>query len=169
MNRRPGFVRRLFEDTAGTATTETVIMIPMFAIVWGSIFFVFTFFQRTIEMRSITRRDTWMYAYTACQTTPTFSGANAGTPATLSCSQDSNFGGDESTSGAGSLVTTLMRFIPGFTVKMTTGSSTRTVTRPTVLGGGNMDLRDRLWILRNEQPQGVASFLASLITEFVGF
>ncbi len=160
-----GFVRRLLADTKGTATTETVIMIPMFAIVWGSIFFVFTFFQRTIEMRSLTRRDTWMYAYTACQTRPSFSGVATG----LQCDNDSNFGGDESTSGAGSLVSTLMRFIPGFSLKMTTGDRTSTVTRPTILGGGQLNLRDRLWILRNEQPQSVTSFLASLITEFVGF
>jgi hypothetical protein len=140
-------------------------MIPMFAIVWGCIFFVFTFFQRTIEMRSLTRRDTWMYAYTACQTAPSY----GGTATQLGCETDSNFGGDESTSSAGSLVSTLMRFIPGFTLKMTSGQRTATVTRPNILGGGSIPLRDTLWLLRNEQPQGVGSFLADLITEFVGF
>ena len=64
------WIRRLLADEEGAATTETVIMIPMFVIVWGCIVYVTQVFQATIEMRSRIRRDTWAYAYNSCEDMP---------------------------------------------------------------------------------------------------
>jgi hypothetical protein len=149
------FVRRLLADTRGTATTETVIMLPMFIIVWGCIFFVFVFFQRTIEMRSLTRRDTWLYAYTSCETNP-----GGGTE--LSAPDEAR------PIDLGSMASTVMRFLPGFTIGRSSGARTASVSRPQVLGGGSIGLRDRMWVLCNEQPASVLSTVIDLAREFVG-
>lgn len=150
---RTSFVRRLLADTRGTATTETVIMLPMFIIVWGCIFFVFVFFQRTIEMRSLTRRDTWLYAYTSCVTDP-------GNGTELSAPDEAR------PINLGSMASTIMRFLPGFTIQRSSGARTASVSRPQVLGGGSIGLRDRMWVLCNEEPQSVLGMVASLAGEF---
>jgi hypothetical protein len=153
--KRPSFVRRLLADTKGTATTETVIMIPMFAIVWGCIFFVFTFFQRTITMRSMTRGHTWQYAYAGCH------GSGPGT--TLSTEGGSIISavssGDSSVDG----------IIAGlFALGTAHGHRSASVTRPQVLGGGQIGIRDELYVLCNDEPRSTVSYLAQFVSSFLG-
>ncbi len=151
-----GFVRRLLADTRGTATTETVIMIPMFAIVWGCIFYVFVFFQRTIAMRSMTRGHTWAYAYVGC------SGTGPGT--TLNREGGGIIpGGSSGDSGVDSIVAGLFGLSTGH------GSRSSSVTRPRVLGDGSIAIRDELYVMCNDVPAGMGSYLADFAGRLLGF
>jgi hypothetical protein len=146
----------LLADTRGTATTETVIMIPMFAIVWGCIFFVFTFFQRTITMRSLTRAHTWAYSYVGC------SGSGPGT--TL----ETQGAGLLSGGGAGdgdvdSIISSLYALRTGH------GQRRATVARPRVIGGGSLNISDGLWVMCNDVPRGVADYFGQFVGRLLGF
>ncbi|MFO0682055.1 MAG: hypothetical protein U0234_08390 [Sandaracinus sp.] len=156
---RRGFVRRLLADTRGTATTETVIMIPMFAIVWGCIFYVFTFFQRTIGMRALTRGHTWAYSYIGC------SGSATGT--TLSREGGSvipsTTGSSSGDSGVDSIVSGLFGLSTGH------GRRSSQVSRPRVLGQGTIDIRDELYVMCNDVPAGMGSYLADFAGRLLGF
>lgn len=153
---RHGFVRRLLVDTRGTATTETVIMIPMFAIVWGCIFYVFVFFQRTIAMRSMTRGHTWAYSYVGC------SGSGPGTA--LERQGGSVISGASSGDGVvDGIVTGLFALSTGH------GSRNSSVGRPRVIGGGSIAIRDELYVMCNDVPAGMGSYLASFAGRLLGF
>lgn len=154
--RKLGFVRRLLADTRGTATTETVIMIPMFAIVWGCIFFVFTFFQNTIRMRSLTRAHTWAYSYVGC------SGSGPGT--TLERQGGSIISAVSSGDGdVDGIISGLFALSTGH------GSRTSSVARPAVLGTGSLQLRDGLWVLCNDVPRGMGDYLVQFASRLLGF
>lgn len=130
-------------------------MIPMFAIVWGCIFFVFAFFQRTITMRSMTRGHTWAYSYVGC------SGSGPGT--TLEAPSGGLISGGGSGDGdIDSIVQSLFALQTGH------GSRTSRVTRPRVLGGGTLDLSDGLWVMCNDVPRGVADYTAQFLGRLLG-
>jgi hypothetical protein len=131
-------------------------MIPMFAIVWGCIFFVFTFFQRTITMRSLTRGHTWAYSYIGC------TGTGPGT--TLSREGGGIIpGGSSGDSGVDSIVSGLFGLSTGH------GSRTSQVSRPRVLGQGTIDIRDELYVMCNDVPAGMGSYLADFAGRLLGF
>jgi hypothetical protein len=151
---RRGFVRRLLADTRGTATTETVIMIPMFAIVWGCIFFVFTFFQRTITMRSLTRGHTWAYSYVGC------SGTGPGT----NLSTGSGGGIGSSGSGDGDIDSIVQGL---FALQTGTGTRHTSLTRPRVIGGGTMQLSDAEYVMCNDVPRGVLDYTGQFVARLL--
>jgi hypothetical protein len=151
-----GFVRRLLADTRGTATTETVIMIPMFAIVWGSIFFIFIFFQRTIQMRSMTRGHTWQYSYIGCHGSGPDTQLSTEGGSLITAASSGDGGVDDIISGL-------------FALGTGHGRRTASVTRPTVLGGGSMSLRDDLYVLCNDEPRGNIDYLGTFVSRFFGF
>jgi hypothetical protein len=155
--RRPSFVRRLLADTRGTATTETVIMIPMFAIVWGCIFFVFTFFQRTITMRSLTRAHTWAYSYVGC------SGTGPGTTLEQVGAGLLGGGGSSNDSDVDSIISSLYALRSGH------GTRQSSVARPRVIGGGSLSLSDGYWVMCNDVPRGVADYFGQFVGRLLGF
>jgi len=125
-------------------------MIPMFAIVWGCIFFVFSFFQRTITMRSWTRAHTWAYSYVGC------SGSGPGT--TLEATTGGSIsGGSAGDSDVDSIVQSLFALQTGH------GSRTTTVTRPRVIGGGTMNLSDGQFVMCNDVPRDVVDYTVQFI------
>jgi hypothetical protein len=154
---RRGFVRRLLADTRGTATTETVIMIPMFAIVWGCIFYVFTFFQRTIAMRSMTRGHTWAYSYVGCN------GSGAGTTLERQGGGIIPSSGSSGDGGVDSIVAGLFGLSTGH------GSRSSSVARPRVLGTGSISIRDEQFVMCNDVPAGMGSYLATFAGRLLGF
>jgi len=147
-------IRRLLADTRGTATTETVIMIPMFAIVWGCIFYVFTFFQSTITMRSLTRGHTWSYAYLGCN------GSGPGT----------NLGTSGATAIQRSSAPAIVEEIIAAILEMRWGHGSRTTStaRPRVIGGGSITMSDELWVMCNRVPRGNLSYFGDLVSHFLG-
>jgi hypothetical protein len=142
-------------DTKGTATTETVIMIPMFAIVWGCIFFVFTFFQSTIAMRSMTRGHTWAYSYVGCHGTGP--GTTLGTASAGSLNNSSIPG----------IVQTIIGHI--LEVRWGHGERQTHTARPRVIGGGSINMTDELWVMCNRVPMTTGSYFTDFVSNFLGF
>ena len=131
-------------------------MIPMFAIVWGSIFFIFMFFQRTIAMRSMTRGHTWQYAYVGCH----------GSGPDTQLSEEGGSLISAVSSGEGSVDDIIAGL---FALGTGHGRRTSSVTRPTILGGGSMNLRDDLYILCNDEPRGTIDYLVQFAGDLLGF
>jgi hypothetical protein len=168
--RRPWW-RAILDDTRGTATTETVIMIPVFAMVWGCIHYVTVHFAATHEMRSRLRRDTWAYAYTACEDepdTPTDYTESRG----LLPDPENTHGEVEGAGGGGALagIDNFLSYIPGLNFTTLFGERDDFHTpRPAILGGGQMELAADITILCNERPQGVLSAIFDLVRSAFGF
>jgi len=132
-------------------------MIPMFAIVWGCIFYVFMFFQRTITMRSLTRGHTWAYAYIGCN------GSGPGTNL-------SHGDGGSIDRGGASMDSSVERIVEAlFALQTGHGSRTSQVARPRILGTGNMDIRDELYVMCNDVPAPMGSYLATFVGRLLGF
>lgn len=174
--RSKNWIRRLLADEQGTATTETVIMIPMFVIVWGCIVYVTQVFQATIEMRSRIRRDTWAYAYNSCEDMPDTGTTLSTSPGFIPDSTGAGSDAEGAASGGGGVisilgaVSTIMSYIPGLNFESLEGSrSDFRVERPAVIGGGSMSMGADLTILCNEQPQGVISMLVDAVSSAFGF
>lgn len=174
------FWRALLADERGTATTETVIMIPMYVIVWGCIVYVTNFFQNTIEMRSRLRRDTWAYAYTGCSDRPS-TDTNLPDPSrgilpdTTGGAFESSSRGGASTGEAGGVggllgaLDGLISYVPGLTFRTLVGDRRTGVDRPNVIGGGRLNMTANFTILCNERPQNVFSAIISLVRDAFGF
>lgn len=180
--RKETWWKRLLADEGGTATTETVIMIPMFVIVWGCIVYVTNVFQGTIEMRARIRRDMWAYAYTGCEDMPS-------TGTTLSTSRgiipdptgagpgaESAGRGGAATGSAGGIgglagiLDTVLSYIPGLNFESLEGNrSDFRVERPSVIGGGSMSMGADMFILCNEVPTNVFSFIIDAVRSAFGF
>ena len=175
---RRGLLRRLLADERGAATTETVIMIPMYVIVWGCIVYVSQHFQNTIEIRARVRRDTWAYAYGACGDAP---GTNTSMATSRGLVPDaSGASGDPEGSargGGGTLgggivgaIDNILSYIPGLNFRTAVGSRSDFRTRrPAVIGGGELQVAANLTILCNERPQGALSFIWSAVRSAFGF
>ena len=91
--RRPGFLGWL-RDVAGNATTETVIMIPVFVIIWGGIAYTHQRYRKAINVGQLTRAHTWQHAFAACEG----GGPSGSTTIGESPSDSSGFIGGRSTS-----------------------------------------------------------------------
>lgn len=180
--RARSWCRRLLEDEGGTATAETVIMIPMFVIVWGCIVYVTNVFQGTIEMRARIRRDTWAYAYTSCEDRPetgtdldtsrgiipdpTGAGAEAEGAARGGAGEASGGG----ISGMVGMLDDILSYIPGLNFESLEGHRNNfSVERPAVIGGGSMTMGADLFILCNEEPTNVFSFVIDAVRSAFGF
>jgi hypothetical protein len=163
--------RKLLADEGGAATTETVIMIPMYAIVWGCIVYVTVHFQNTIEMRMRIRRDTWAYAYTACQDEPD-TGTNLDPSSGIWPDDSGTTDGGSSASGSGALagIDNILSYVPGLTFTTIRGNRADFHTpRPDVIGGGQLTLAADLTILCNEQPKGVLEMIVDIFKSAFGF
>jgi hypothetical protein len=174
---RRGLLCRLLADERGAATTETVIMIPMYVIVWGCIVYVTQHFQNTIELRARVRRDAWAYAYGACQDPP---GTNTSIATSRGLEPDptgetgdpegSARGAAGSLGGAFGAIDTIISYIPGLNFQTVVGSRSDFRTRrPAVIGGGELTVSASLTLLCNERPQSALSFIWSAVRGAFGF
>jgi hypothetical protein len=57
----------LFRDTRGAAMTETVIMIPVFILIWACIIYIYQAYEKKIDLMQHVRADAWHYATNACE------------------------------------------------------------------------------------------------------
>ena len=157
--------KRLLDDEGGTATTETVIMIPMFVIVWGCIVYVTNVFQGTIEMRARIRRDMWAYAYTGCEDMPSTGTAldtsrgiipdptGAGAEADGAARGGAGTAESGGASGIIGMIDDVLSYLPGLNFESLEGHrSDFRVTRPEVIGGGSMSMGASIFVLCNEVP-----------------
>ncbi len=139
-------VFELLRDVAGHATTETVIMIPIFVAIWGGIWYTQQRHHKAIAMAQLTRAHVWAHAYDACE------GDGGSTDIRPAPSSDAGF--------VGGVVDLLFGsgLIPGMRFSEIEGERSTSIQRPAVLGEGSVEMRHNLLLLCNEQIQGDRSF-----------
>jgi hypothetical protein len=138
--RKRGLVGWL-KSKVGHATTETVIMIPVFVAIWGGIWYTHGRYRKAINMAQFTRAHTWQHAYEGCEGGPPGGGTS------FSDRADNRDGFMENAIGY------LLVIIPGFNFDEIEGRRTTSIERPTVLGEGNVSMGHNLVVLCNEIPQ----------------
>lgn len=132
----------ILRDIAGNATTETVIMIPVFVAIWGGIWYTHQRYRKAINMAQYTRAHTWEHGYGGC----------GGSPAGSTDISDGGYSGDGYMSGAVGLLFG-SGIIPGFRFDELEGRRETSLERPRVLGEGTVHMADNLVILCNEEAQ----------------
>lgn len=147
-------LRNLLRDERGTATTETVIMLPFFILVWGLIFYVFDYFHSRIEHQMWTRRHAWRHAYTGCE--------SDGSYGRTSMDETGGFDGE----GFVGHVDDVLSVLPGFHFDEIRANRTATVNRPEVIGGGGLTHEREMYLLCNEVPHGANLF--SAVADYFG-
>ncbi len=148
--RRPGLFGWL-RDVAGNATTETVIMIPVFVAIWGGIWYTHGRYEKAIHMAQFTRAHVWQHAFRG------------------GCSDNAPPAG-QTVFGSGSdnregFIDGVMDFlfggiIPGFQFDEVEGTRRTSIERPAVLGEGSVNMGYNVVVLCNERTQAQDSFLS---------
>lgn len=145
--RRPGVLGWL-RDVAGHATTETVIMIPVFVAIWGGIWYTHGRYRKAVNMAQFTRAHVWAHAYSGCDGAPPSGRTRIG-----------ERGEDHSGSIDG--ITSLLfgsGIIPGFQFDEVEGTRDTSIERPSVLGEGSVNMGYNLVVLCNEQTSEDVGF-----------
>ena len=153
LKRRRSFLGRLLRDVLGNATTETVIMIPAFVIIWGGIYYTYLRHERYISMSQFTRADVWAHAYSACE--------DRRGDTTIS-----NYDSDSEGFISG-IVSTAMSVMPGFHFDEIEGQRTRSAQRPAVLGEGSAHMGHNLVVLCNEHTTEDSDLLTVALGMFL--
>ena len=135
-------------EKAGNATTETVIMIPVFIAIWGGTVYTQQRYRHAINMAQYTRGHVWQHAFDSCNGSP---------PSSTEISEDIDMGSEGLISGATSLLFG-SGILPGFQFTEIQGNRDTSVERPAVLGEGNVTMRHSLVVMCNEQTQGDRGF-----------
>jgi len=148
----------LLRDVAGNATTETVIMIPVFIAIWGGIWYTHQRHRKAVNMAQYTRAHTWEHAFDGC---------DGDTPGTNTRIAEGRFSGEGAISG---IVDLLFGegLIPGFAFDEVEGRRTASLQRPAVLGEGSVSMGDNLVMLCNEQTQEHGGFARTAWRMFFG-
>ena len=138
--RKQGFLSWL-RHVGGNATTETVIMIPLFVGIWGGIWYTHGRYRKAQNMAQFTRAHVWQHAFDACDGDPAGSTdiANRGT---------------DSSGFIDGVVSLLFAsgIIPGFQFDELEGRRETSIDRPSVLGEGTVTMGHNLVLMCNERP-----------------
>lgn len=140
--RKPGLFGWL-KSKVGHATTETVIMIPVFVAIWGGIWYTHGRYRKAINMAQFTRAHVWAHAFEGCEGSPPGGGTS------FSDRADNRDGFIEGAVGfiVGSGI------LPGFQFDEIEATRQTSIERPTVLGEGTVSMGHNLVVLCNEQTQ----------------
>lgn len=148
----------ILRDIAGNATTETVIMIPVFVGIWGGIWYTHQRYRKAINMTQYTRAHTWQHAYNACDGSP---------PSGNTTINTGGYSGDGAISGVVDLLFG-SGIIPGFNFDEIEGRRETSLERPSVLGEGTVTMQQNLVMLCNEEVQGERGFARTAWRMFFG-
>lgn len=148
--RRPGFFGWL-RDVAGNATTETVIMIPVFVAIWGGTVYTHQRYRAAQNMSQYTRAHTWQHAFASCE-------GDSPSPRTQISERSSS--SDSAIGGTISFVFEVLAFV-GFSFNEVEGERNVTVDRPSVLGEGTVSMGHNIFMLCNERRQEDSNFFTS--------
>ncbi len=139
--RRPGLLGWL-RDVAGNATTETVIMIPIFVVIWGGIAYTHQRYRKAINEGQLARAHVWQHAFAACEGGPPSGNTRIGESS------------DDSSGFISGVVDLLLTIAPGFSIDEIRGERQDTVDRPAVLGEGSVNIEHSLTVMCNEPDRG---------------
>lgn len=146
--RRTGFLGWL-RDVAGHATTETVIMMPVFIAIWGGIWYTHGRYRKAVNMAQFTRGHVWAHAFNGCDGDPNSGRTNIG-----------DRGSDDRTGFIDGVMGLMFSgAVPGFAFDEIEGTRETSIERPTVLGEGAVNMGYNVVVLCNERTQNQDSFL----------
>jgi hypothetical protein len=128
-------------EVAGHATAETVIMIPVFVVIWGGIWYTHQRYRKAINMAQLTRAHVWAHAYGGCEGSP----PGGTTIGEHTDDRDGFFGVVDFAIGSG--------ILPGFQFDEIEGRRDTSLDRPAVLGEGRVTMGHNLVVLCNERTQ----------------
>ena len=134
--------RELLRDVRGSATSEAVIMLPFFVIVWGCVIFVSHKYERAVEVQAISRQCAWRYAKDNCTGDTRCDLAEGADMADTSMAQANGYDAEGEISGASSsggwgMIGTVVDLLSG---KEYTATYRGSVDKPEVIGGGSATL-----------------------------
>jgi hypothetical protein len=134
---------------AGHATTETVIMIPIFVAIWGGLWYTHQRYRKALDMAQYTRAHTWEHAFGGCEGSP---------PSGHTTISDRS---DDRSGFLDGFVSSALGAIPGFQFEEIEGRRRTSLERPAVLGEGTVTMGHNLVVLCNEPKGGDDSYLSA--------
>ncbi|MBW2464814.1 MAG: pilus assembly protein [Deltaproteobacteria bacterium] len=142
--------RSLLRDTQGHATTETVIMLPVFILIWGFITWASHVFEAQLDLVSTTRDHAWQHAMNDCN-----GGVGGGTD--LRRAPDTDLGPVSDVLGAVDAVVGLFpgfgEYWPGVDFEEHQYQREGVVPAPEVTGAPDQRTAHRLVLLCNEDHE----------------
>ena len=143
-------LRDLLRCTLGSASTEAVVMLPFFIIVWGCIIFVSNRYERAVDISQDARKCAWQHVMSACENDvecPIADGANLA---------DADFPGAASgyLDDMGASLPFVDWMFEGLFGKDITAGADTSVTAPEVAGGGSRRVAGAMALTCNEKPRG---------------
>jgi len=133
-------VARLRRDTRGSAMTETVIMLPVFILIWSCIIFAYQAFERQIDVMQATRRDVWQYATNNCE-----GSVPSGTTIEQSTYSLESY--------VDAVISILGHAYAPEALEQVVAKRTGTIDEPALIGEDTVELRHRMRLLCNEETQ----------------
>lgn len=149
---RSRFLRALLGDTRGAVFAESVIMIPFFLIILGSVTYVHDSYRARIVVFQQTKGCAWDYANRGCTGT-----------AACQVTDQGAFGGGEvmATIQRVPVIGTLLDQLFGRRVKY---NKSINVARPSFLGGGTQAVRGEQVLACNTQPRNILQLMRDMLS-----
>jgi hypothetical protein len=153
---------------SGHAMTEAVIMIPVFAIIWGAIAYMSIGFETKLDLSARVRQEAWAHAMDNCD------GSSPPAPTRTTDATRPTIGPLADLFSAIDSILELMRPLladwPGLFPEERRFDSDRVVDKPAVLGGGSATARYEIVLMCNEAPRDVdLDSLGGAAWDFIDF
>jgi hypothetical protein len=133
-------MRNLLRDTRGGAMVETVIMIPIFIVIWACVVFIYQAYEKRIDLLQATRADAWDYATNSCRDRPVGD--------TRISTSDHDIDGI-----VGTVFSILGASYYDGPLRELEASRDDEMDEPEILGGETLGMRYRMELMCNEEPQ----------------
>ncbi len=142
-------LRALLRDERGSATTETVIMIPVFILIFGGLLYLGHGYQQAIDTAQLDRQAAWDHAMDGCA---------GGVPAGTTLSDATDPPGGSALASIDSLLSSITDAFPplhgvwpGLFPRENRTERKSQFDRPTVLGGARVEVHHSIVLMCNEQ------------------
>lgn len=151
----------------GAATTEAVIMLPFFILIWGGLLWIVQAYNAKIRAGILARDCGWTYAQSGCDEVPP---QCSETPVDIGAAD----GGDSSTRSelTSALDSTgipiLGGLISGIFGNLQLATRYYDVSRPRVVGGGQFRATGQFAILCNERPRTIGEIAMDVLCDAAG-
>jgi hypothetical protein len=143
-------LRDLLRCIRGSATTEAVIMLPFFAIVWGCIIYCSHRYERATEVQAVARGCAWRHAKDNCDT-DTRCSISPGADVSDTTEIQGDIASAQSSAGDWGAIGSVIDLLSGQDITATYNGS---VQKPEVIGGGTANLVGQMALTCNIAPSG---------------
>lgn len=139
----------LLRDTRGAAMTETVIMLPVFILIWACVIYVYQAYEKKVDVMQKTREDAWHHATNACR-------GSAGSGGGGTTIHTSDYDID---SAVGSVFRILGSAYYQGPLRELEASRGDTIEEPELVGSDTVHLDYRIELMCNEEPQALGEVI----------